>query len=433
MYANLPEDALVAVHDVGTLAYYGERRTLDVIGLTSPGMATNYRNGPGAIYESLRKARPDYYAIYPDTAPPYFSDLNAGLMGAELFRVSPEVFSPYNSATNVQLVTQPDWSLIGQAAMPHQPDVAARLEGWALIDTLDLADLDSEHAHNYQWFNNGTPAGFPSDARLMSYRLNPEITLADGGRLMTGGESFDIKTTPGQPLMLVVRAHQNTDVSLRVSVDGKEAGLWQLPSVPGQWLESTFVIPAEMIRGDQTHITITVEEMFNAGVDSRYSPFHYWAYQGGTLPVNDPEPATASSASFGDAVRLIGWDMGDDNPQVGSLLEVTLHWQAVTPPHASLRVFVHLVDPSRADVAEGILAQADSAPRNGTYPFWVWADQEIVSETMLLQLPPDLQPGEYLLLVGIYDEATGQRLPIVNEADFGSNRLLLMRVAVTNR
>jgi hypothetical protein len=39
--ANLPEDAIVATHDVGAVAFYGGRRIVDMVGLVSPGMIKN--------------------------------------------------------------------------------------------------------------------------------------------------------------------------------------------------------------------------------------------------------------------------------------------------------------------------------------------------------------------------------------------------------
>jgi hypothetical protein len=48
---NTPEDARIAVHDVGLMRYAGQRDTFDVVGLTTAGMAPVSRSGPGAIYE----------------------------------------------------------------------------------------------------------------------------------------------------------------------------------------------------------------------------------------------------------------------------------------------------------------------------------------------------------------------------------------------
>ncbi len=41
--ANTPADAIVATHDVGAVAWFGERRVVDVVGLVTPGMATHLR------------------------------------------------------------------------------------------------------------------------------------------------------------------------------------------------------------------------------------------------------------------------------------------------------------------------------------------------------------------------------------------------------
>jgi hypothetical protein len=394
-------------------------------------MAQNYRSGPGSLYEALETSRPDYYAVYPDAAPPFFGTPNTSdLLGQELFRVAPGSFSSYVSAASTQVITQPDWSGVPLADLPQQPDVLSRLDGWTCVDRLDSANLVDESDHVYTWWNQGTPPGFPTDVRKMPYRIEPSLTLADGGRLLTGGESFTLETEPNQPLLLVVRLHQTTDMTLRVRVNDDDAGQWRLPAIPGEWIESVFAIPGEIISGTQTQVTITVEEMFDASPESRYSPFHYWAYQGGDASAPVSQPQNISPASFGRAVQLQGFDVSAETVPAGATLSVTFHWLALDPPHANLRVFAHLVDPDRADTAEGIIAQADSAPRQGAYPFWVWQPDEMVSDTVLLTIPPDAPPGAYQLLIGIYDADTGQRLSIIDAMDFGANRLLLATVTV---
>jgi hypothetical protein len=431
VYHNTFPDSRIAVHDVGTLRLLGERSTIDVVGLTSTSMAGNYRSGPGTIYEALEIARPDYYAVYPNAGPPFFGIPDAhNLLGKELFRITFDSFSPYVSATSTQVITQPDWSGVSLADLPQQPDILTHLDGWTLVDQLDVADLGDESTHSYTWWTLGTPPGFPSDARKMSYRTDPTVNLADGGRLMTGGESFTLETEPNQPLLLVVRLHQTTDMTLRVHVNGSDAGQWRLPAVPGEWLESIFAIPGDLIVGMRTQVTITVEEMFDPSPESRYSPFHYWAYQSGSLLTSTPQSQNISQVSFGDVVQLQGFDLSPETVAPGDTLSLILRWKTLDPPHANLRVFVHLIDPNRADSAEGIIAQADSAPRQGTYPFWIWQPDEAVTDTMLLTTPLDASPGQYLLLVGLYDAGTDQRLPIIGAIDFGANRLLLATITV---
>jgi len=424
--ANTPPDSRIAVHDVGAMRYLGGRDTLDVVGLTSPGMAPVNRSGPGSIYEALEQARPDYYAVYPAAAPPYFGlDVAAALFGQELFRVAVDPFSPYASAGGVQIVAQPDWSGVALADNPQQPSTLEQLAGWTLVERFDVADVQAEAEHDHQWWNSERLPGFATEPRRMAYREDPSVTVTDGGRLLTGGESFTLRTQPGVWAALVVRLHQTDDLTLRVRVNDADAGLWRLPAIPGEWLESVFLVPPDLIRGSTTRFTLEVEE---AAPGARYSPFYYWLYQGqaAALP---PPPATISGAAFDDVALLRGFDLPGRLFAPGDAIPLTLHWEALTPPRADLRIFVHLIDPAN-DTAEGILAQYDAPPRRGTYPFWVWRARESVRETVTLQIPADAPAGEYLLLAGIYDAATGARLPIVGGDDYGADRLVLARITL---
>ena len=213
-------------------------------------------------------------------------------------------------------------------------------------------------------------------------------------------------------------------------IDGKDAGQWRLPAVPGEWLENAFLISADLVTETQTLVAITVEEMFNVSPEARYSPFYYWAYQGGAIGQATPQPQNASQVAFGNVAQLQGYDLSETTINPGNTLSLTLYWLALDPPHADLRIFAHLVDPTRADTAEGIIAQADSTPHQGTYPFWVWQMDDVVDDTLLLTIPSNASPGKYLLLVGIYDTANGQRLPIIDTDDFGAGRLLLTTIAI---
>ena len=71
-------------------------------------------------------------------------------------------------------------------------------------------------------------------------------------------------------------------------------------------------------------------------------------------------------------------------------------------------MFTHLVDP----LTGGILAQQDNRPQHGTYPTWLWSPGEIVLDRYDLRLPDD--EGQYILRIGLYDGANGQRLGLKN-------------------
>ena len=421
-----PANAGIAVHDIGIVRYFSERSTLDVVGLTTAHMAQAYRNGPGSIYEALKHTQPEYYGVYPNLAPPYFGTASASaLLGPELFRVQLPNYSHVTSAGDTQVVTQPDWSDASLAGVPQQPSTLLKIAGLRLVDSVNVADLPAEAAHHYSWWNQAEAAGFPTDARVMAYRQAPNVTLSDGGRLLTGGESFVFKIQPETPLVLVSRVHQTADMVLEVTVNQTDLGEWRLPAIPGQWLESSFTVDPRYLPGATASVVLKVK---NAPAGAWYSPFYYWAYQGAATqtPSTPQQPA---AAVFGTVARLVGFDAPHSSLVPGQPLHLTLFWEAVQPDHANFKVFVHLMNPAD-DTAAGILAQTDEAPLAGTDPFWVWQSGDTVSEPLTLTVPPQAKAGKYVLLAGIYNADTGDRLPIAEAPDFGSARLLLAQVDI---
>jgi hypothetical protein len=115
-----------------------------------------------------------------------------------------------------------------------------------------------------------------------------------------------------------------------------------------------------------------------------------------------PIPAHPLHARWGDAILLHGYDLQSS----AESLELTLFWQAERRMDASYKVFVHLIDPTTG----AIVAQDDTVPRRWTYPTTWWERGEVVEDTVALSLD-GVSPGQYRLIVGLYDSQTGQRLP----------------------
>jgi len=93
--------------------------------------------------------------------------------------------------------------------------------------------------------------------------------------------------------------------------------------------------------------------------------------------------------------------------QADDLLMVGVTWQPLRIFEQDLKVFVHLVDPN-----DNILAQFDGQPQAGKYSTSRWIPGELVEDTYPLIFPADAPPGPYRLFVGLYDEATLERLPV---------------------
>jgi hypothetical protein len=115
-------------------------------------------------------------------------------------------------------------------------------------------------------------------------------------------------------------------------------------------------------------------------------------------------------ASFGGEALLAaaGWDQGPFRP--GEFVRLGLQWQALTEMEQAYAVFVHLVGPDGE-----IGGQRDSQPANGFRPTSGWVVGEPVQDNHAVRLGSDLPPGEYRLVLGLYDTADGQRLSLLDE------------------
>ena len=110
---------------------------------------------------------------------------------------------------------------------------------------------------------------------------------------------------------------------------------------------------------------------------------------------------------------MLGYE-SPDSRSPGQPLCVKLYWQTETGVTGDYIVFVHL---SSADGY--VQAQRDSEPVFGYYPTGSWNPGEVIGDMHCLYLPPGLQKGEYLLRIGLYDFASGQRLALLSESGSG--------------
>ncbi|MFC1466709.1 MAG: glycosyltransferase family 39 protein [Candidatus Brachytrichaceae bacterium NZ_4S206] len=132
----------------------------------------------------------------------------------------------------------------------------------------------------------------------------------------------------------------------------------------------------------------------------------------------------AVNADFGGVVRLeeAGFDeSGDLHP--GD--EVTLHlsWALAQPVTRNYSVFVHLID-----AHDVIVAQRDMYPGQGSLALSEQPAGRLWSDRYTLRLSPlTPAPKQLRWAVGLYDHATGERLPLANGDDraiFGSLELV---------
>jgi hypothetical protein len=114
-----------------------------------------------------------------------------------------------------------------------------------------------------------------------------------------------------------------------------------------------------------------------------------------------PPPLThPTETPVGEIATLLGAIIDE-----ADALSVELVWRAEMETAVSYRVFLHLIGPDGA-----LVAQSDGEPAQWQRPTTGWLPGEIVRDLHTLFLPDDLPPGSHTLLAGLYDPVTGERL-----------------------
>lgn len=122
-------------------------------------------------------------------------------------------------------------------------------------------------------------------------------------------------------------------------------------------------------------------------------------------------PLPEGATNFNDRIALLGVELAPGNLTPGGQLPVTLTWQGLAELSEDYTVFVQVLD-----AADRIVGQVDSWPVQGTRPTSTWPPGEVITDPHVVQLSADMLPGSYRVIVGLYLLATGERLPVVDEA-----------------
>ena len=133
-----------------------------------------------------------------------------------------------------------------------------------------------------------------------------------------------------------------------------------------------------------------------------------------------PTPAevralTPLDAKVGDVAQVSGYRLSARVIKPGQPLKVTVYWQPQARTPIPYTVFVQLVHPG-----VGLIAQQDTYPGHGNWATTIWAIGRPFVDTYTLHIPETSEPLEQaFVVVGLYDAATQQRLPVTG-ANAGS-------------
>jgi hypothetical protein len=111
----------------------------------------------------------------------------------------------------------------------------------------------------------------------------------------------------------------------------------------------------------------------------------------------------------GETLRLTGFQLDSITPD---RLNFILTWQTGQPLSTDYTVFAQLLD-----LDQNLVAGYDSPPVGGAYPTSTWLPNQTILDPRHIPLD-QVPPGEYRLIVGLYDPTTQQRLTTPDGADF---------------
>lgn len=130
-----------------------------------------------------------------------------------------------------------------------------------------------------------------------------------------------------------------------------------------------------------------------------------------------PPVTHQTDADFGSPpqLTLLGYNLPKTEfaAAANEALDVTLVWQPRAEITIDYTIFVQLLNE-----AGQVVAQIDRQPLAGQAPTTTWLAGEVLADSYSLQLPDDAPPGQYRLIAGLYNAATGQRLLLSAGADF---------------
>ncbi len=128
--------------------------------------------------------------------------------------------------------------------------------------------------------------------------------------------------------------------------------------------------------------------------------------------------------TYGERLRLLGYTVSPQVLHVDDALTVTLYWQALAPMQIDYTLYLQL-----SGLHGERFIQIDSYLGAGLYPSSRWLPGEIRAERYQRRLSVGAsQPTAAFLDVGVYDLATGERLPAQDAAGNPVDRPYLTRL-----
>ncbi|MFZ5916835.1 MAG: glycosyltransferase family 39 protein [Chloroflexota bacterium] len=147
----------------------------------------------------------------------------------------------------------------------------------------------------------------------------------------------------------------------------------------------------------------------------RFGRVRVWARARASLTTAEVSIGQPLLTDLADGVRLLGFDLAQKSVAPGDTLHLTLYWQAREAVGHRYKVFTHLLGQVfNATSGNFLWGQQDNEPVAGTRATTTWRSGEVIIDSYAIRVLPEAPPGPYEIEIGLYDPATGQRLPVLD-------------------
>jgi 4-amino-4-deoxy-L-arabinose transferase-like glycosyltransferase len=148
-----------------------------------------------------------------------------------------------------------------------------------------------------------------------------------------------------------------------------------------------------------------------------------------------PEDVTIShpyEVMLGDRIRLLGYDVALTAVPAGSTVELTLYWRADASIEQRYKVFTHVLGETfNARTGSFLWGQQDNEPVSDTRPTPTWRPGEVIVDRYAILIDADAPTGRYTVEIGMYEPATGTRLPVLErDGSVVADHVVLLSIRV---
>ncbi|MFN2130366.1 MAG: glycosyltransferase family 39 protein [Anaerolineae bacterium] len=167
---------------------------------------------------------------------------------------------------------------------------------------------------------------------------------------------------------------------------------------------------------------------------SEFGDLYVVTREAATLGPDDVAISHPYEVTLGDGIRLLGYDVASTAVPAGSTLELALYWRADASIEQRYKVFTHVLGETfNARTGSFLWGQQDNEPVNDTRPIPTWRPGEVIVDHYSIPIDADAPTGIYTVEIGMYEPATGTRLPVLErDSSVVADHVVLLSIRVAS-